>query len=94
MSSRKRQKDSLSLKRNLPLINSSAFTPNDHRPAAVCAAFLTLRWRFGLFVTFYSEVVAVLHQTTCTSVMFFDFLKPNPVFSSIIVRYLGSYFAV
>ena len=52
MSSRKRQKDSLSPKRNLPLINSSAFTPNDHRPAAVCAAFLTLKWRFGLFVIF------------------------------------------
>ena len=52
MSSRKRQKDSLRPKRNLPLINSSAFTPNDHRPAAVCAAFLTLKWRFGLFVTF------------------------------------------
>ena len=52
MFSRKRQKDKLRPKRNLPLINSSAFTPNDHRPAAVCAAFLTLKWRFGLFVTF------------------------------------------
>ena len=41
---------------------------------------------------FCSGVVAVLHETTCTSVMFFDFLKPNPMFSSIIVRYLGSYF--
>ena len=45
-----------------------------------------LRWNGGL--------VAVLHQTTCTSVMFFDFLKPNSVFSSIIVRYLRSDFDV
>ena len=45
-----------------------------------------LRWNVGL--------VAVLHQNTCTSVMFFDFLKPNAVFSSIIVRYLGSDFDV
>ena len=39
-----------------------------------------LRW-IGGFVClwhFCSEVVAVLHRTTYTSVMFFDFLKPNP----------------
>ena len=39
-----------------------------------------LRW-IGGFVClwhFCSEVVAVLHGTTYTSVMFFDFLKPNP----------------
>ena len=71
MSSRKRLRDSLRPKRNLPLINSSAFMPNHHRPAALCAVCL---WHFS------SEVVAVLHQTTYTSVMFFDFLKPNPVF--------------
>ena len=35
MSSRKRLKDSLRPKRNLPLINSSAFMPNDNLPRAV-----------------------------------------------------------
>ena len=38
MSSRKRLKDSLRPKRNLPLINSSAFMPSDNLPAAVLTA--------------------------------------------------------
>ena len=38
MSSRKRLKDSLRPKRNLPLINSSAFMPNDNLPTAVLTA--------------------------------------------------------
>ena len=39
-----------------------------------------LRWNGGFVCLwhFCLEVVAVLHQTTYTSVMFFDFLKPNP----------------
>ena len=51
-----------------------------------------LRWNAGLVCLwhFCSEVVAVLHQTSCTSVVFFDFLMPNPVFSSVIVRYPGN----
>ena len=38
MSSRKRLKDSLRPKRNLPLINSSAFMPNDNLPTVVLTA--------------------------------------------------------
>ena len=38
ISSRKRLKDSLRRKRNLPLTNSTAFTPNNHHPTAVCTA--------------------------------------------------------
>ena len=54
MSSRKRLKDSLRPKRNLPLINSSAFMPNDNLPTAVLKPFL-LRWNGGLVCLWHAQ---------------------------------------
>lgn len=56
MSSLNQLKDSLSPKRNLSLMNSSAFGVNEHRPAAVRTAVSQVEKKmFGLPAPFVSE---------------------------------------